>query len=65
MVVHPLHIVGGGETVHNALMALLGVEADGNDDDFGGHIFAGFDAAKIGCGYENEWHSRTAAMRQP
>lgn len=57
VVVHPLHIVGGGETVHNALLALIGVESDGNDDGFGGHIFAGFDAAKIGCEYANAWHN--------
>ena len=42
LVCHPFRVVIGCETIHNALLALLGIETDGDDDGFGGHIFAGF-----------------------
>ena len=41
----------------NASFTLFGVESDGDDDGFGGHIFAVFDAAKIVRGCAGLWQS--------
>lgn len=56
LVRHPFRSDVVREIGQDASFALLGVESDGDDDGFCGHIFAVFDAAKITQDCADSWH---------
>ena len=56
LVRHPFRSDVVREIRQDASFALLGIEADGEDDFLCGHIFVVFDAAKIMQGCANLWH---------
>ena len=56
LVRHPFRSDVVREIRQDASFALLGIEADGDDDSLCGHIFVVFDAAKIKRDCANSWH---------